>query len=266
VRARSGGTSSAVHLVYVQDPRGDILRLVLRRYVRGDWLADEPDLAEREAEVLRLLENSPLPVPELVAVDPVGERAGSPAVLMTALPGRVDWAPRDLDSWLEQLAAALPVIHATRIPHDVSIRPYRPYELGKELAPPAWTRHPAAWRRAIEAYQSPPPSAERAFVHRDFHPGNLLWRRRRLTGVVDWVNASLGPPEADVGHCRANLVGQLGVAVADDFLARWQAITARTSYHPYWDIVVEIGSAESYDENPDPILDTWIARAVAELG
>ncbi len=153
--------SSAVHVVHLEDRSGDRFRLVLRRYVRGDWLAEEPDVAAREADALRILEDSPLPVPRLVAVDPTGELAGSPALLMTALPGRVDWSPRDLNAWLRQLVAVLPVIHATRIPEGVPIRRYRPYELGKELAPPIWTRHPRAWWRAIEAYQGSEPSAER---------------------------------------------------------------------------------------------------------
>ena len=43
------------------------------------------------------------------------------------------------------------------------------------------------------------------FLHRDFHPGNLLWTDERITGVVDWVSACAGPPEEDIGHCRANL-------------------------------------------------------------
>jgi len=265
VRSRSGGTSSAIHMLYLEDRQGERVRVVMRRYVRLDWLAEEPDLAAREAEMLEILENSDLPVPRLIAVDPSGEDAGNPAVLMTALPGRADWSPSDRGGWLEQLAAVLPVIHATQVPHDARIRPYRPYELGKELAPPPWIRYPRAWWRAIEVYQGPPPSADQVFLHRDYHPGNVLWRRRRLTGVVDWANASLGAPEADVGHCRANLFGQLGPAAAEDFLARWQAITGRTSYHPYWDIAVEVGPADSFDATPDPILDEWIARAVAEL-
>jgi hypothetical protein len=73
-------------------------------------------------------------------------------------------------------------------------------------------------------------------------------------------------PEADVGYCRANLTGHLGAAVADDFLSRWQALTGRDSYHPYWDIAVEVGPADFYGDDPDPELDAWIARAVAELG
>jgi aminoglycoside phosphotransferase (APT) family kinase protein len=265
VHARSGGTSSAVHMLHLEHRGGGRIRLVLRRYVRAEWLAEEPDLAAREADALRCITGCPLPVPGLVAVDPTGEQAGDPALLMTALPGRVDWAPRDLDAWLSQQVRALPAIHGTRIPQGIAIRPYRPYELGKELGPPVWTRYPRAWRRAIDAYQGPPPSVERVLLHRDYHPGNVLWRGGRLTGVVDWANASIGPPEADVGHCRANLAGHLGSHVADDFLKRWLALTGRTSYHPYWDIVVTVGPTESFGAKPDPDLDAWIARAAAEL-
>src|SRR5882724_8262052 len=52
---RAGGTSSAVHGVTVDAPDGGRRELVLRRYVRADWLAREPDLAEHEAHVLDLL-------------------------------------------------------------------------------------------------------------------------------------------------------------------------------------------------------------------
>src|SRR5690348_12879166 len=66
VRALMGGNSSAIHLFVVEDRAGRVHRLVLRRYVRGDWLAEEPDLAEREAGVLRLLAGAAVPAPVLV--------------------------------------------------------------------------------------------------------------------------------------------------------------------------------------------------------
>jgi len=102
------------------------------------------------------------------------------------------------------------------------------------------------------------------FIHRDYHPGNVLWSGRRVTGIVDWVNASRGAPEADVGHCRANLAGHFDHTVADRFLARHQARTGRTGYHPYWDLAVVVGPADSYGD-PDPGLDAFVARAVAQL-
>jgi hypothetical protein len=49
--------SSAVHVVHLEDRSGERFRLVLRRYVREDWLAEEPDVAAREADALRILED-----------------------------------------------------------------------------------------------------------------------------------------------------------------------------------------------------------------
>ena len=72
VRPLAGGTSSAVHEILVADAAGSARRVVLRRYVKPDWLAEQPDLAEREAEVLQLLEDTPVPAPRLVAVIPSG--------------------------------------------------------------------------------------------------------------------------------------------------------------------------------------------------
>src|SRR4051812_18889466 len=95
--ARSGGTASAVHAVTVDDAAGARRHLMLRRFVRADWLAEEPDLAEHEARVLELLRPSRLPVPELVAVDIDGTECDVAAVLMTRVPGRVRWSPRDVD-------------------------------------------------------------------------------------------------------------------------------------------------------------------------
>jgi aminoglycoside phosphotransferase (APT) family kinase protein len=263
VRARSGGMSSAVHAIEVEDKRGHRQRLVLRRYVRDDWLAEEPDAPAREAAALRALEASAVAAPRLVAADLAGHRADVPAVLMTFLPGRLDWAPSDVHRWLDRLAEPLPIIHATPAPAAV-IPPYRPYELDKELAPPRWTRHRKAWERAIEVYLGPPPTTKRLFIHRDYHPGNVLWSGQRVSGIVDWVNTSRGAPEADVGHCRANLAGHFGLSVGDRFLARYQALTGCTSYHPYWDLAVVVGPADSYGD-PDPDLDEFVARAVARL-
>src|SRR5258706_16481961 len=62
-----------LHAVEIEN-RGVRRRLILRRYIDLEWLRLEPDLAEREAKVLQLLERSTdLATPKLVAVDPVGK-------------------------------------------------------------------------------------------------------------------------------------------------------------------------------------------------
>ncbi len=93
---------------------------MLRCYVRADWLAQEPDLAEREARALTLAGLTRVPPPGLVASDPEGTGAGVPAVLMTRLQGRLAMAPPNLEHWLGQMAEALPPIHEVTAPETRS--------------------------------------------------------------------------------------------------------------------------------------------------
>ena len=245
---------------------------MLRRYVREDWLAREPDLAEREAEVLDLLAATPVAAPDLVAVDPDAGACDVPAVLMTWLPGRPVTAgearsARGLDSWLERLAAPLLDIHAVTVPERLGVRPYRPYYLDDDLRPPPWTTRPALWDRAIVVHRGPAPQGPTGLIHRDYHPGNVLWTGDAVTGVVDWAVASRGLPEADVGHCRLNLFGLAGPEAADRFLARWQTLAGRTGYHPYWDVVAAVGSAPESSNQVIPLfgLEDFLHRAVSQL-
>jgi aminoglycoside phosphotransferase (APT) family kinase protein len=263
-RALAGGTSSAVHSLSVASARGRTHRLVLRRFVRLDWLAEEPDLAQREATALGMLANARLPAPHLVAVDPHGEAAGAPAVLMTMLPGRIEWEPQVVELFLARLAELLPAIHAIPVPVGVGLPAYEPYRLGMRR-PPLWASRPEVWLRAIEALGGPAPLRERLFIHRDYHPGNVLWRRDEPSGVVDWVNAAVGSPWADVGHCRVNLAGHLGQPAAERFLDRYrEASGRREDYHPYWDIAAAIGGLdESWDTEPDPGNESFLAAAVS---
>jgi aminoglycoside phosphotransferase (APT) family kinase protein len=243
VRRLRGGTSSAVHALAIEDVRGRRQRFVLRRFVRANWLALEPDLAAHEAAALRLLERHDLASPRLVAFDESGTATDVPAVLMTHLDGRVKFAPSDLDTYLRAMAAVLPRIHALDTSHAglPSYQRYYPVP-----AMPAVTAEPEAWRALVSRAAESPPPYQPAFIHRDYHPGNVLWSRGRLTGVVDWVNACIGPPEVDVGHCRWNLATLFGLEAADAFLDAWLAATGVSSHDPYWDIVclLDIGPSD----------------------
>jgi aminoglycoside phosphotransferase (APT) family kinase protein len=84
-----------------------------------------------------------------------------------------------------------------------------------------------------------------------------------VTAVVDWPNASVGVPEADAGHCRWNLAGRFGQAVADRFLALYQALCGRPDYHPYWDIVAALGGNE--EDDLDLADEAFLAAALQRL-
>jgi aminoglycoside phosphotransferase (APT) family kinase protein len=264
-RALRGGLSSAMHAVTVALSGGGTVEAVLRRYVRADVVAEEPDIAAREAGTLRLVESLDLPTPRLLGADHTGSAAGVPAVLMSRLPGKVVWSPSDMDRWLRRLADPLPTIHAATPPAG-TVRPFDPYaQQSYDL--PGWARWPAMWERAVEIFHGPRPDGPETFIHRDFHPGNVLWRRGAVTGVVDWQSASVGPPAMDVGHCRCNLL-PYGRDAVDRFTAMWEDTTGLT-FHPWADVVAIIGFLDYLRDDPPSdryVVEDALARSVAELG
>lgn len=130
-----GGMSSAVHVLTTQDSAGRRRQAALRRYVRPELNAEDPGIAEREARALHVAEAMGVPTPALVAVDPAGTQAGVSAVLMSRLPGRVDWWPSDTGRWLRHLAGVLPAIRAAPPPPAGQIGLFTP-DLTDSFQPP----------------------------------------------------------------------------------------------------------------------------------
>jgi aminoglycoside phosphotransferase (APT) family kinase protein len=247
VRRLRGGSSSAVHALDVETARGRH-RLVLRRFTLPAW--QEPEGAEREARILDVLKGSGVPAPELIAIDANAEACDVPALLMTRLPGRLDLRPRDMGAWLARLAGPLPAIHSLAVPAG-RIPPYQPYYDPSLLTPPSWTAQRDAWRQVVDLLAGPRPASADVFVHRDYHPANILWSRGRISGIVDWTDASIGPAEVDVAHCRLDLACLFGVASADEFLEAHQTLLGRSAaaWHPCWD-ALRISESSRVDE-PD---------------
>ena len=73
---------------------------------------------------------------------------------------------------------------------------------------------------AIDVFYGPVLDADRAFVHRDLYPGNVLWRRRVVTGLDDWESANVGSGSIHVAHCRYNLLHERSDAT-EMFMREW---------------------------------------------
>jgi aminoglycoside phosphotransferase (APT) family kinase protein len=262
----------ANHAITVADHHGHHHRLVLRRWARPGWDRDDPDYtAHREATILALLADAAVPTPALVAADPDGAACDVPALLLTRLPGRPPGpTAAGQPSFLAQLAGALAAIHAVNGRAHQLVPAYRTYVRLDRLTMPAWVPPTRTWRRAFELAVAPAPESPRCFIHRDYHHHNTLWARGRLTGVVDWTQASWGPASVDVAHMRWNLAWDYGVPAAEEFLAIYQTLTAGTIPHrPYWDVVTVIDLVGDIDPT-DPLppadlanLETYVAAALA---
>jgi aminoglycoside phosphotransferase (APT) family kinase protein len=233
VRRLTGASSSALHGLWLDDGN----RVVLRRYSWPGFLEDEPVAPRREVDSLGFAAANGLAVPEVIGADVDGSAVGDgvPVVLMSFLPGRPLREP-NLDR-LAEVAAGIHAIDGGPEGHDW----FRWYDPPSMRPPPAATR-PELWEAAIERWTGEPPTFRRSLLHRDFHPGNVLWARGRATGVVDWANGCGGPAGCDVAHCRWNLIELSGFEAADEFLAAYERVTG-TTFDPFW----ELGSVLEHD-------------------
>ncbi len=224
------------------------------------WVREEPDLAIREGTTIQHATRAGLPAPELVAIDADGTHCGVPATLVTKLPGSVVLEPTDKTLWLRGLAESAAQIH--RVEASGFRWKYRRYNDRVALAVPRWSTQPEAWKKAIEIVEGPSHSYRECFVHRDYHPSNVLWDNGCVSGVVDWVNGCRGPAGIDVAWCRHNLANLHGLSVADDFLAGYIAAAGSDfEYDPYWDLM----SVVELLPGPPSMYEGWRAAGMANI-
>ncbi len=278
-RQLPGATSSTLYAVDARQA-GQDRKLVLRRFTKASWLAEEPDLVAHEVASLHKAAEAAIPTPQVIAYDEDGLHRGVPAILMTRLDGSVELLPHDRDRWLGQLAEALIPIHALEA--DAFPWAYFTYNDINRLQPPGWSAHPDLWAEALDILKGPRPAARACFIHRDYHPTNVLWQDGQISGVVDWVNACRGVPGIDLGHCRVNLAGLYGTAAADGFLDAYRTLAGDSfTYHPFWDLItlieflpgppyvnppwVEFGMRGLTDDLMRERMDAYLASIMARL-
>jgi aminoglycoside phosphotransferase (APT) family kinase protein len=264
VEALQGGLSSAMHRLRLRDT-AQVRSVALRRYVRPEHVERDSGIAERESRTLSFVESLAVPTPMLLAVDLTGAKVGAPALLMTCLPGKVEWAPDDPDSWLRRMAEVLPTIHAATVP-DPALFPAHDTGRPSSFEPPPWAHQRHVWERAVEIFHQPAPEEASTFIHGDFHPGNLLWHQARVTGVIDWQAGSIGSPSVDVANCHGNLM-QYGLDFADRFTTYWEHVTGE-QFNPWASLVGTIGYLDELrDDRPADWreVEEHLTRTVAEL-
>ncbi|WP_405879322.1 alpha/beta fold hydrolase [Streptomyces sp. NBC_01136] len=250
--ALRGGWSSQMRRLTLDDRTG----LVLRSFVKPFFRRHAPGLLAREASVLTLLAPyDDVPAPELYAVDAGAEHCDHPSLLMSLLPGSVRVEEEDLERRVDLLARQLVRIHMV-VPEDRP-RPYQAWTSPERVHAPAG----ALWERAVDVIRREPPAYEGGFLHRDFHPGNVLFSGAgdtlRVSGVVDWVETSWGPADLDVAHCSTALALLHGEAYGLGFRARYEAHGGRRladgEDHLYWRLL----DALAYSPDAEKLAVPW---------
>ncbi len=192
-----GGVSAQVIALEIAPPNEAPRKLVLRRHGSVD-LQRNPTIARDEFRLLAALHRAGIVVPQPFLVDESGELLPTPFVLMAFVDGAPDFAPIDPNTYVAQLADQLLAIH---------VLDWR--AAGLDFLPQQ--------SRATIPSRNPI-----ALLHGDYWPGNVLWRAGRLVAVIDWEDAHLGDPLADLANAQLELMCALGPTAMHAFTARYR--------------------------------------------
>jgi thiamine kinase-like enzyme len=115
-------------------------------------------------------------------------------------------------------------------------------------------------------------------LHGDYWPGNLVWRAGALVAVIDWEDARVGDPLADLANSRLELLFFFGAEAMQTFTTRYLAGAAAdldVAHLPYWDLCAALrpcsklstwGLEAALEQQLRERHHTFVAQALAALG
>jgi len=185
-----------------------------------------------------------LPVAELLGYD-LAERTGYGLVLTTRAPGTSMIPPEPDPERLRALGAAAARISSVELAPSPAL-PVRSRPIEAEDFAGMRRAHGASHllRAAEAAVAAARPDNDHAgLVHGDLWYGNTLWDDSRLTAVLDWDCAGVGPAGIDLGSLRSDAAWCHGGEAADHILRGWEDEAGRpASDVAYWDAVAALAS------------------------
>ena len=237
----TGGVSAQVTAFEIEWPDGRTERLIVRRHGARD-LKRNPDIAAHEFRLLELLKSAGIAAPTPRYLDAGGEVFSVPCLVVDYVEGEREPKPADETEFVGRLATVLAEIH--RVDYgEVSFLRKR-VDIGAEI-PGRRPAEPAEAPRIRDVLESALPLPRRnrsVLLHGDFWPGNTLWKDGRLVAVIDWEDAAIGDPLADVANARLELLWAVGIDAMEAFTRRYASIATAVDFTdlPYWDLWADL--------------------------
>ena len=237
----AGGISAQVTALEIERPDGQTKKMIVRQHGDVD-LKHNPQVASDEFKLLQLLHSAGLATPMPYYLDQSGDIFSKPYVVIEYIEGKPEFAPSHLPDLILQLATQLSRIHAVDCARlDVSFLPDQAKMFAEKLAVRPTnvdeSLDEGRIRDALEAAWPFPQRNTPALLHGDFWPGNILWKDGQLVAVIDWEEAQVGDPLADVANSRLEILWAFGIDAMQGFTQQYQSMTTIDFTHlSYWDL------------------------------
>ncbi|MBE3561591.1 MAG: phosphotransferase family protein [Ktedonobacteraceae bacterium] len=261
-----GGISAEVTALEIEQANGQTQKMVVRQYSETD-LKQNLHVAANEFRLLRTLRSTGLAVPDPYYLDQSGDIFPTPYIVIEYVEGKPEFSPADLPDFIFQFTSQLSRIHAVnRLTADLSFLPQQKKICAEELKEQRVKFDEISEEdiqnvsRVIQLFPQQNPAV---LLHGDFWPGNILWKGERLVAIIDWEDARLGDPLADVANSRLEILWAFGREAMYSFTRQYQSMTAfDLTCLPCWDLyaALRVGSQFAEWATDDAIRQTMLAR------
>ena len=210
-RILEGGVSSEVFLIAVESKKGEE-KIVLR--TEGGPPAENS--IKTEYLLLEKLHQTKVPCAKPIHLDHSKEILDKDFMLMTYLEGTIEIPKIKNFGFLNKMVGILKNIHNV----DTKILPTLPcrfdptYDLFEFLPNARINKELKAILKGYDTSYSGKP----VLLHGDFWPGNILWIKDEISGVLDWEYAAIGDPVSDLAVASLELKYDYGKRGVDRFL------------------------------------------------
>ena len=210
-RILEGGVSSEVFLITVESKKGEE-KIVLR--TEGGPPAENS--IKTEYLLLEKLHQTKVPCAKPIYLDHSKEILDKDFMLMTYLEGTIEIPKIKNFGFLNKMVGILKNIHNV----DTKILPTLPcrfdptYDLFEFLPNARINKELKAILKGYDTSYSGKP----VLLHGDFWPGNILWTKDEISGVLDWEYAAIGDPVSDLAVASLELKYDYGKRGVDRFL------------------------------------------------
>jgi aminoglycoside phosphotransferase (APT) family kinase protein len=223
VRQLTGGVSADVFGLELVTSANNKRRVVFRRHRTDGFKQHGRSVIAKEYGVLQSLHRQGFAVPEPYLFDDAD--VAGPYMVIEWVEGSTDIAAEDLPTALIQMAQFLAELHSLDVgsPHlpeldqiedpVTAIIAYLPNTDAGDLV-----------RAALDADTLTLDVPRSVLLHGDYWPGNVMWHQRDLVAVIDWEDACLGDPLADLATARVELLCQYGGDAMEQFTAQYLAM------------------------------------------
>lgn len=241
----SGGISAEMIAFEYLAPDGEKAVRILR-YPRAEILRYYPDILDVEYKTLSAVQKTSIPSQICYLFDNTKSILPEGYLILEFIKGQSQFALSKKKQIPPGLARQLAAIHgqawaASDIAHLPDFLTGLKARLDEASRPSDRSMQQDEIQDALKNHWPDDDPQKNTLLHGDFWLGNVLWRDDKIVGVIDWEDAEIGNPLADLAVTRLEMMWTFGADAMAALTAQYQQLTgASMTGLPFYDLVAAL--------------------------